>query len=173
MKNHNPIIGIAIVLGITIFGLGIYRVAKIDHKEPTIETATTTPEVLEVATTTEPKTLVKPNIQETPVTSKQEYTSPAPVYVPPVINVTQNNYTAPTTNTTNETPVTSSDFVEPKPMTPLEIAQDIVKMYDPNGTAQMYTETKIRAYVFNGKSVTVDLVQGWEENLKLTLRKIK
>ena len=58
-------------------------------------------------------------------------------------------------------------------MTPLEIAQDIVKMYDPNGIAQMYTETKIRVYVFNGKSVTVDLVQGWEENLKATLRKIK
>ena len=172
MKNHNPFIGITIILGIAIFALGIFRVAKIDHTEPIIENATTTPEVVEIATTTEPKTLVKPNIQEKPVTSKPEYTSPAPVYIPPVINVTQNNYTAPTTN--NEVPVTSSsDFVEPKPMTTLEIAQDIVKLYDPNGTAEIYNETKIRAYVFNGKSVTVDLVQGWEENLKLTLRKIK
>lgn len=64
-------------------------------------------------------------------------------------------------------------FVEPTPQTPLQIANQIVQLYDPNGIAEMYGDTKIRVYAFGGKNVTIDLTQGWEERLKLTLNKIK
>lgn len=64
-------------------------------------------------------------------------------------------------------------FTPPREYTPLEIALDIVKLYDPNGSAEYYGDNKIRIYAFNGKSVTVDLVGDWQENLKITLRKIK
>ena len=133
-------------------------------------------------------------IEETEQTNAVEK-KPQPIYVnpnepekiyitiPPTqpsieVNGTKNE-NSPTTNNYYATPPAASTqapaFVEPAPMTNLEIALDIVKLYDPNGTAQYWGdgENRIKVTAFGGKSVTIDVTSGWEENLKLTLRKIK
>lgn len=85
-----------------------------------------------------------------------------------VVNV----YNPPQTQLPQTAPVTPV-FVEPRPMTTLEVANDIVDLYDTSGTAELYGDNMLRVYIFGGKSVTIDLTAGWEEKLKATLNKIK
>lgn len=64
-------------------------------------------------------------------------------------------------------------FTEPRQMTPLEIATEIVKLYDARGTATMVNEDMVQVRLFGGKSVSADITTGWEEQLKATLNRIK
>lgn len=116
-------------------------------------------------------------------------TPPATIYVPvqtqapqPTIEITNgvknegsgvvNVYNPPQTQLPQTAPVVPV-FVEPRVMTMLEIAQDIVELYDTAGSAELYSDNMLRVYIYGGKSVTIDLTAGWEERLKLTLNKIK
>jgi len=181
MKNHHVIVTIVLIGGAAlVYGIITLTIANDaqQKQEPVVEQVATTTEANTVATTTEPTLEPKKEVQ----------TVYQPVYVPtqaptPTVEITNgvksegggtvNYYQAPQQQTPPATTAPAPDFIEPAPMTPLEIAQDIVEIYDPNGTAQLYGDNMIRVYVYGGKSVTTELTQGWEEKLKLTLNKIK
>lgn len=176
---------IILVTSVTIYAGITYSVKNKAVEEPKEEVVTEAPV----------EELIEQDIQEKPVTtSKPEYTKPEPIYItvpaqtqPNVeitngvknegsgtVNVYNQPATTPTTQNINTTTTTQPEPPPPTPQTPLEKAQAIVLSFDPNGTTHyLSNNTKIKAYVFNGKEVVVDLVGDWETNLKVTLRKIK
>lgn len=64
-------------------------------------------------------------------------------------------------------------FIEPAPMTPTQIAQDILKLYNLTGTVQELSNNRIKVTLSTGQEVVQDMVGEWAEKLKLTLNKIK
>jgi len=134
------------------------------------------------------KPLVKETIQEknTVVEPKNDVaekpqgqvTNEQPVYTPPQVIINNTNIQippaeTPTIQTKPEVTTTAPEYTEPAPQTNLEIAQQIVELYDQNGKAEYWGSNGIRVTAYGGKTVTIDIVTGWEEKLKLTLNKIK
>lgn len=147
--------------------------------EKTTKVATTTPEEVEeikeeVVTPKkeEPKPIVVPTPTPTYVAPTPPAPKPEPTYTPPPVIINNTNIqTAPQQQA--PPPTNAPQFVEPVPKTDLEIATEIVHLYDPNGSAEYYNENMIRVRAFGNKTVTIERTQGWEERLKLTLNKIK
>lgn len=139
------------------------------------------PHIEQAATTTDP---VMPDIQEIIVPLKTAYAAPKttqtiePAYTQPPVTINNVNIQAAPQEQEPQAQQAAAGaalqvFVEPRTMTTQEIATDIVHMYDPNGTAEIVGGDKVKATVFGGKSVTTDIIDGWEERLKGALRKMK
>lgn len=143
-------------------------------------------QTIEQATTTEPLILEAVEPEQIPEKAavkravQREEPAQEPAYTPPPVSITNVNIQtapqqAPQAATAAPQPAAAAApaFMEPTPKTTLEIATEIVHMYDPKGTAQLVGSDKIQVTAYGGKSVTTDLVDGWEEKLKAVLRKIK
>lgn len=175
MKAHHLLTTVVLIGGAAVAYTGLTYLA-IQHRERDAAA----PAAASVATTTEATTT---EATTTPPTQEQKpATEPERIYVPvqtqqptPTIEITNgvknegngtvNYYQAPQQQTQQREPAAGSapQFTEPREMTPLEIATEIVHLYDPNGSAEMYGSDKIRVYVYGGKSVTADITSGWEE----------
>lgn len=158
-------------------GLHYYSEVLVPKPQPQI-LATSTEAV--ASTTPEVKTEVKAKLPVYVVPNEPEKIYIGVPATQPSIEITNGvkNEGSGTVNVYNppqqQTPPQSSvPFIEPRVMTTLEIGQDIVKLYDPNGTAELYGDNMLRVRAFGGRTVTIDLTAGWEERLKLTLNKIK
>lgn len=150
-----------------------YRIQEMPTEEavPAEQVATTTEEA--VTPTTTPAATKQPTKPTTTQPSAPTYTAPAPTYTPPPVIINNTNVQNNPPQESNQPTTSAPPFVEPAPMTNLEIALDIAQLYDPNATVEPWGESSIRVHVFNGKTVTVDPIGNWEDNLKITLRKIK
>ena len=144
---------------------------------PVVTLAATTTE--EVQSTQEVKATTKQPTQKTTVTAT---VVPQPrENVPQIIIITtpppqpepvqapqQVTYTEPATAA-----APAPEFIEPRTMTPLEIATEIVKLYDQNGTAKMLNDTQVQVSAFGAQLTTDTNKDGWEESLKVNLRRVK
>lgn len=177
MNEYIKKVVLVAVIGI-IAAIGIYGYLAIQAKESRDgrQTATTTPKVNENIEETKEEEPIQEERKETtkPKTevevNKPTYTPPTPQPVQPVIINNTNIQNNPPAEKTTAPPVTTA---APEPRTPEEKAQVIVESYDPNGTAELLSNGKIRVRAFSGREVIIDVTGNWEENLKLTLNRIK
>lgn len=174
---------VVLVLAAAFFAAAAF--AGVHYYSTVVTPKKATPQIL--ATSTEAVATSTPDTEVEVKAKLPISTPPTTIYIPvqtqaptqPTVEITNGvkNEGSGTVNVYNPpqttAPIQTEVFVEPRTMTTLEVARDIVKLYDANGTAELYGDNKIRVTAFGGRSVTLDLVTGWEENLKLTLRKIK
>lgn len=141
-------------------------------------TTTTTPEQVKDDSTNEKK-YIKENTKTT-YSQQPIYTEPT---TPPITNnhIEINTITKENNGTINNTvqprnePVTNPTqaFTPPREMTPTEIGHDILNIYKLTGTVEHLDNGKLRVTLSTGQQVVQDLVDGWEEKLKLTINRIK
>jgi len=137
-----------------------------DPADTTGNRATTTPEVKEEAK---------------PVYTPPAYTPPPVTKTHIEINQIKNENTGTTNNTVQdrnepvtEPPQTAPVFTEPRKLTVTERGEDILNIYNLTGTVEHLEEkNQIKVTLSTGQQVVHDLVDGWEEKLKLIINRIK